>query len=111
MGQFDEDALLPEPEAGRLADLLEKQQVEACSEAEQTEVQALLAEYGRRSQEQALERVAAERGITVQQARHERQDDLDEARQWWEAFQRDPDRRKLAVADLKRRRRQPTSGT
>jgi hypothetical protein len=76
-----EDALLEERDAERLSMLLEKQQDVGCTEAEQAEIRALVAEFSRRAREL----------------------DLEEARQWWTAFQGDPDRRQAVVADLKRR--------
>jgi transcriptional regulator with XRE-family HTH domain len=100
-----EDALLEERDAERLSVLLEKQQAVGCTEAEQAEIRALVAEFSRRARELGLEITGVQHGISVEQARHNADADLEEARQWWTAFQGDPERRQAVVADLKRRRR------
>ena len=99
-----EEALLEEGDAERLSLLLEKQQAVGCSEAEEAEIRALVAEYSRRAQDLGIEDTAKQRGISVEQARHNAHVDLDEARRWWTTFQGDPERRRVVVAALKRRR-------
>jgi hypothetical protein len=110
-GLPDETSVLDEPDAERLAELLELQQTGACSAADEAEIQTLLVEYSRRVQELGLTATAKQRGISVEEARHELRADLDEAQRWWESFQADPERCRAVVADLKRRSRRVASRT
>jgi hypothetical protein len=107
----DEVAVLDAASVERLSELLERQQSRELSGAEEHELAALVAEYGRQRQEHGLTTIAAQRGISVDQARRDHQAELNRALEWWEAFKADPERRKAAVADLRRRNRRASSRT
>lgn len=107
----DEDDLLDAASAERLSELLEQQQSRELTEAEASELATLVAEYGRQRQEHGLKSIAAQRGISVDQARRDLQAELNRALEWWEAFKADPVRWKAAVTDLKRRNRRASSRT
>jgi transposase len=102
----DEEArtdLGPE-ESQRLAELFDRQARGALSTAEQEELEALVAEYGRRLHERRVRDLAEQRGIPVEQARREATAQLDEALAWWRAFESDAERRR-AIATRARGRR------
>jgi hypothetical protein len=107
----EEESLLDEADEERLSELLDLQQSRQLSEDEATALARLVAEWGRRAREQGLQKTAALRGISIEQARRQLEADLDEARQWWLAFQSDPARRRKVIAKLRRRNRGTSSPT
>jgi hypothetical protein len=107
----DEGSVLDAASVERLSELLEQQQSRELSGAEEAELASLVAEYGRQRQERGLTTIAAQRGISVDQARRDLQAELDRALEWWEAFKADPVRWEAAVTDLKRRNRRASPRT
>jgi hypothetical protein len=105
-----EEPVLDPEQSRRLADLLDEQDRRALSAAEQREVDALVAENNRRLHERALPKIAAEWGVSVEQARQRLRAELDEAIRWWEAFQADPKRQRAVVARARRRRARRARG-
>jgi transposase len=91
-------------ESQRLADLFAQQARGTLPDAEQAELEALVAEYGQRLHERRLREIARRRGISVDQARREVATQLDEAMAWWRGFEADPERRRAVVRLAKRRR-------
>ena len=86
-----------------LAEPFEQQGRRALSEAEQAEIEALVAEYGRRLHERRLREFAQQRGISVEEARRKVEAQLDQALAWWQTFQADPRRRRAVARSAKRR--------
>jgi transcriptional regulator with XRE-family HTH domain len=91
-------------ESRRLAELFDRQARGALSTAEQAELEALVADYGRRLHERRLRELAERRGVPVEQARREVAAHLDEALAWWQAFATDPEGRRLVAARARGRR-------
>lgn len=89
--------LSPE-ESRRLAELFERQAHETLSGAECEELDALVAEYGRRLHERRVRELAEQRSIPVEQARREAATQFDEALAWWRGFEKDPEGRRAIVA-------------
>ncbi len=96
--------LLTPQESRRLAELFELQDDRGLSDGEQVELRALVDTYGLLMHEQRMYRFARQRGIPVDQVRRETQEQLDEALEWWRAFEADPARRQ-EVEELARQRR------
>lgn len=98
----DEPSVL-EPEASRrLAELFERQARDGLSFDERRELAALMDDYGRRLHEHRVHEYAAQRGLTVEQARQEIETEFDHARAWWLAFQSDPAQRRTIVTRARR---------
>lgn len=102
-GEEAETDLGPE-ESRRLAELFERQAVGALARAEQEELEGLVAEYGRRLHERRIQQFAQQRGIPVEQARHEAAAQFDQALAWWQSFGANAEGRR-AVATRARRGR------
>jgi hypothetical protein len=101
--KVDEPSVL-EPEASRrLAELFERQARYGLSVDERRELAALMDDYGCRLHERRVREYAAQRGLTVEQARHELEAAFDRARAWWLAFQSAPAQRRAAVTRARRR--------
>jgi hypothetical protein len=91
-------------ESRRLAELFDRQSQGALSTAEQAELEALVAEYGRRLHERRIQELAERRGIPVERARHEAATQLEEALAWWRGFEADPEQRRLVATRARARR-------
>ena len=90
------DARLFGPEDNRrMAALLDWQEHYPLSEAEWTELERLVATYGQLLHERRLRELAAKRGVPIAQVRRETEEQLDRAREWWRAFEADPDKERL----------------
>ena len=102
------DATVLDPDnCRRLAEIFDRQAREILSDAEQAELDALVADYGRRLHERRLRELAQQRGIPIEQARREAAAKLDQALAWWQTFEADPARRStVAVRARGRRTRQ-----
>jgi hypothetical protein len=87
----------------RLAELFDRQAHGTLTDSERQELEALVAEYGRRLHELRLQEIAQRRGVPVEQARREVEAQLEDALAWWRAFEADP-RRRAAVAARRGRR-------
>jgi hypothetical protein len=75
---------------------------------ERAELERLLARYGQLLHERRMQTLAHRRGISVEEAERERAEQLDAARAWWDAFDRDPGRdQALAEAAAALRARWP----
>ncbi len=85
---------LPPAQSRRLADLLDAQSQRALTIDEQQEMETLVAEHGGRLHEWSLKRIAAQRGLPVDEVRQQVAGELDEAQAWWEAVNTDPRRRR-----------------
>lgn len=107
----EEVSVLDAADAERLSELLDLQQSRELVAAEADELKFLIAEYGRRAQEIGLKAIAAQHGISLEQARREREADLDSAARWLAEFEADPKRRRAVVSQLRRRNRHTTSAT
>ena len=88
---------------GRLADLFAQQAHGPLSDAAEAELEALVAEYGRRLHGRRLREIAHQRGVPVDEARREVAAKFDEALAWWENFEAEPGHRR-EVARLAKRR-------
>ena len=84
--------------ARRLAELFDRQARTGLSQPEQTELDALVADYGRRLHERRLRELARRRGVPLARARRKAQAELDGALGWWRAFEADPARRRAVAA-------------
>jgi transposase len=89
----------------RLAELFDRQARGALTESERTEIEALVAEYGRRLHERRLSELAHLRGISVDEARREATARFDDALAWWHTFEDDPDGRAAVTTQARGRRR------
>ena len=107
----EEESLLDEADTERLSDLLDLQQSRELSEAEATELKALVAEWTRRVRDRWLKLRAKNQGIPVEQARRELEANVAEASRWWQEFQANPQLRRSVVSKLKRRNRRITTST
>jgi hypothetical protein len=92
----------------RLANLFTRQACGSLLDAEQTELESLMAEYGRQLHERRLREIAQQRGISVGQARDEATTQFDDARAWWRDFEACP-KHCRAVVRLARHRRTKTA--
>jgi len=86
-------ALLPE-QSRRLSELFDAQSRRGLTSDERQEIETLVADYGRRLHESRLQEIARKRGVTVEKARRQVADELDEATEWWRAINADPRRRR-----------------
>ncbi len=99
----DEPSVL-EPEASRrLAELFERQARDELLFEERRELAALMDDYGQRLHERRVHEYAAQRRLTIEQARQELETGFDQARAWWLAFQSDPAQRQAVVTRARRR--------
>ena len=105
----EEVDVLDPSDAERLSELLDLQQSRQLSEAEATELAALVAEWGRQVRDRWLKVRAKNQGISVEQARRELEANVAEASRWWQEFQADPQLRRSVVSKLKRRSRRITT--
>jgi hypothetical protein len=88
---------LPPERGRRLAELLDQQERRRLTRAEQIELRALVAEYGRRLQDSFLQDIARQRGISLEQAQREVQAEFERAVEEWHAFTADPQWRERIV--------------
>lgn len=91
-------------ESRRLAELFDRQARGDLSTAEQAELEALVAEYGRRLHERRIRELAERRGIPIERARREAAAQLEEALAWWRVFEADPERRRRVATRVRMRR-------
>jgi hypothetical protein len=100
-----DDADLPPALCRRLSELFDRQSQGVLTPAEREEMEALVAEFGRRLHEHRLKEIARERGIAVEEARTQVAADLDRAIQWWRSIESDPRRRRAIERRAHQRRR------
>ena len=99
----DEPPVL-EPEASRrLVELLERQARDGLSSDERRELAALMDDYGSRLHERRVREYAAQRGLTVEQSRHQLEASFDRACTRWLAFQADPAQRRMVITHARQR--------
>jgi hypothetical protein len=99
-----EYALSPE-QSRRMSELFRRQDYVGLTTTEQAELQALVNASARQLHELRIREIAELRGVSVEQARHDVAQELEEALKWWEAFEADPENRRRVVAEARRRRR------
>ena len=102
----DEDDL-PPTQSARVAELFGFQARRLLSEDERAELEALVAEYGRRLHERHVRAYAEQHRVPVEEARTTIEGELAEAERWWQAVQVDPARRRALLRQVKRRRARP----
>ncbi len=90
-------------ESHRLEELLDRQGRASLSQAEQTELEDLIATYGERLHEQSVHEIAHKRGVPIEQVRHEAEVAVAEAVDWLRDFEADPRRRQAAAEQVKQR--------
>ncbi len=100
----EEDYLDP-GQSRRLEDLFEAQGWRALTDDERAELGALVAEWGHRANEQALQEIAAKRGQPIERVRADVDADLDRALAWWADVQADPARMEALVAEARENQR------
>jgi transcriptional regulator with XRE-family HTH domain len=86
----------------RLAELFARQAGDALTDAERRELDALVAEYGRRLHDRQVAEYARRHTLTIAEARRRIADDYQERLAWWRAFEADPGRRRAVVRRAKR---------
>jgi len=96
--------LSPE-QSRRMSELFSRQDYVGITTTEQAELQELVNESARRLHERRIREIAELRGVSVEQARHDVAQELEEALKWWEAFEADPENRWRLAASVRRRRR------
>ncbi len=101
----DEEDILDPAQSQRLQKLFDLQDRRALSADEQTEMRALVAEYGRRVYEQGVRRIAAKRGLPVDQVRVEVTADLERMIAWRRELEADPARLEALIDESRKHRR------
>lgn len=89
----------------RLSELFDRQAHGILSPTEAVELEALVATYGRQLHEQRLRELAAQRGISLEEARRAADEGFDRAREWWQTFEASPERRQAVVARVTKQER------
>jgi len=87
-----ESDVLDPVQSHRLETLRNLQDRRSLTPDEQVEMQALVAEWGRRAHEQGLHELALERNLPLEQVRTEVAADFERRLAWWEEVQGDPAR-------------------
>ncbi|HEX5414935.1 MAG TPA: hypothetical protein VFZ25_04655 [Chloroflexota bacterium] len=100
--------VLDAQQSRRLSELFDSQARGVLSPAHEEELEALVGTYGRQLRERRLRELAARRGISIEDATRESDDDLDRAIAWWRSFEASPERRRAVVAQAKKRGRRST---
>lgn len=98
-----DDALTP-AENARLAALFDQRGRVGLGATEQAELEALVAEYGRRLHERQARTYAIEHDLEMAEARARLAANADDALAWWRALESSPTRRR-ALAEQARRQR------
>ena len=88
----------------RLAALLDRRARQGLSTAEQSELEGLVEEYGRRLHERLLHDRVGGRGHSVEGAREQAAADLSRALQWWRSVEGDAEWRRAALPTRRRRK-------
>ena len=102
----DEEDILDPAQSRRLQKLFDLQNRRSLRTDEQTEMRALVPEYGRRVYEQGVRRIAAKRGLPVDQVRVEVAADLERMIAWRRELEADPARLQALVDEALERRRE-----
>jgi hypothetical protein len=79
------DNALPPTESKRLSDLFARKREAGLTDEEGTELDTLIAAYGRRLHEQNLRELAQRGGVSIEAAERESAAQIAEALDWWEA--------------------------
>jgi transcriptional regulator with XRE-family HTH domain len=87
----------------RLAALLDQRARQGLSNAEQSELEVLVDEYGRRLHERLLHDRVGGRGRSVDGAREQAAAELSRALQWWRSVEGDAEWRRAALPPRRRR--------
>ena len=102
---------LPEPEptlspekSRRLEDLFDRQDDGVISEAENAEIEALVAENGRIVHERGVHEYAVKHNISEAEARQYIEASFEQALERWRAFEADPKQRRTLIAAAKGKR-------
>lgn len=95
---------LSSDESSRLAQLFERQSRGTLAQAEQDELETLVAAYGRRLHDRRLGELARQRGIPLDEARREAAAQFDDALAWWRGFEAKPAARRAVAVRARRRR-------
>jgi len=103
-----ERSVLSPRDPRRLSELFDRQDYSDLSEAEEVELEGLVARYGHLLHERRMRALAEERAIPVDQVHSEVDAELDAARAWWREFERDPATRQAAIDAANRRRARQT---
>lgn len=105
-----EDDLLDPHQSHRLQSLFDLRNKRSLSEDEQTEMRALVAEYGRRVHEKSLHEIAERRDLPLEQVRAEVAEDFARRRTWWDEVQADPALLQVLIAEALEQRRAHVGG-
>jgi hypothetical protein len=88
----------------QLAALLDRRARQGLSNAEQSELEGLVEEYGRRLHERLLYDRVGGRGRPVEGAREQAASELSQALQWWRSVEGDAEWRRAALPPRRRRK-------
>ncbi len=105
-----ESDVLDPVQSRRLETLRNLQGRRSLTPDEQAEMQALVAEWGRRAHEQGLRELALERNLPLEQVRAEVAADFERRLMWWEEVQADPARLQALVDEAREHQRAPVGG-
>ena len=98
---FTEDegqaSILGVDESRRLAALMERQDKGLLESAELAELDALISLYGRTLHDRRMHLLAQQRGISGEQAERKAAAELERARAWWDALERNPARDQIVA--------------
>lgn len=94
----------------RLAELFDRQARDALDREERDELEALVAEYGRRLHERRIREAALQRGISIEEARREAAAEFEDALAWWRSLEAQPAARDAVAARVRMRRRRGRGG-
>ena len=100
----DGASLLSPAESRRMSDLLDQQGRTGLSDAERDELNDLVSEQARRIHEIRIREIAQLRGVSAEQAERDVAQELADALKWWAEFEADPENRRRAVAEFRKRR-------
>jgi hypothetical protein len=98
-----EPHVLDVEQARRLSELFDRQSRGQLLPSEQSELEALVAEYGRKLHEQRMRELARRRGISLEAAQEETAKLLDASQRWWQTIEADPTKRRELVSRRRRR--------
>ena len=98
---FTEDegqaSILGVDESRRLAALMERQDKGLLESAELAELDALISLYGRTLHDRRMHLLAQQRGISGEQVERKAAAELERARAWWDALERNPARDQIVA--------------
>jgi hypothetical protein len=104
-GTDSESNVVSSTQSQRLSELFDRQARGALLPTEAAELEASVAAYGRQLHARRLRELAEQRGISIEEAGRVAEGEFDRAREWWQTFEADPERRQTVIGRVKKRGR------